>query len=77
MKYLKSFENMSNMKYIIENGVEYTFSERNTKGDFIWDWDEHCEIEPDEELVFEDDIGNEYVIYLKNGEKIGEFLNDD
>jgi len=44
---------------------------------FIWDWDEHCTLQPDSELVYEDKTGQEYVIYIKNDNIVGEFLKID
>jgi|AntAceMinimDraft_17_1070374.scaffolds.fasta_scaffold243652_2 hypothetical protein len=65
------------MDYIIVKDVEYTISETNLKGNFCWDWDEHCEVEPETEHIFEDVVGNEYVIYKNfEGDIIGEFSND-
>ncbi len=50
----------------------------NGADNFTWNWNEHCEIQPDCEMVYEEDKnGQEYVIYTKGDNIVGEFLNED
>lgn len=81
MKNLKTFEELTNNNFnqsIIKKGIKYdlVFTSDDMK-DFTYDWEDYCKEKPDTELVYEDEIGNTYVIYMKGNKIIGEFLNED
>lgn len=66
------------METINLNGKNFTYSFTNKSGDFIWDWDGYCDVEPYTEDVYEDEMGTEYIIYKnEKGEILGSFLNND
>ena len=69
---------MKSNNIITKNKIKYRRSSiSNSIENFTWDWDEHCKVQPDSELVYEDKTGQEYVIYIKNDNIVGEFLNKD
>ena len=62
----------------IFDGIEYTYIETNSQGNFCYDWEDHCTETPDFEELYENPISeNSYILYKKDGVIVGKFLNED